>query len=51
MVFQKSQSGKQKSSEKKVRFSQTGCIDHAEKSIQPVCFHILIFIVKYVWDG
>ena len=40
---------REKTLSKQVRFSQTGCIDHPQKSIQPVCFHILIFIIKYDW--
>ena len=25
--------------------------DYPQNSIQPVCFHILLFIIKYDWDG
>ena len=45
------QSENQNALSKQVSLSQTGCIDHPPKSIQPVCFHILVFIIKYDWDG
>ena len=51
LLFPIRRSRNQKTQSKQVRLSQTGCIDYPQNSIQPVCFHILLFIIKYDWDG